>query len=302
MFEDVAFMSEGSILRGRLYSHEVDDRPTVVMAHGTSATITMAVDAYAEAIFAAGFNVLLYDHKNFGISDGEPRQEINPWIQARGYRDAVGYLRQNRPKGPIALWGDSYTAGLVLVAGALIEDISAIVAQIPVCGATPPAGPIDEGAFAVMKDIFTNGDVGGSTEQTTGPLPVVSADQLNAPSLLAPIQAFRWFVEYGGRHGSGWQNLATRVIPDTPVACSPFVSAPYLRMPVQFMVGHNDEMVHCNPDMQRAVYDRIAGPKEFVEVLGGHFGLLWNPSPLFDEASTLQIQFLTRVLPLDNAL
>ncbi|MDP5362936.1 MAG: lysophospholipase, partial [Paracoccaceae bacterium] len=223
MFEDVAFMSEGSILRGRLYSHEVDDRPTVVMAHGTSATITMAVDAYAEAIFTAGFNVLLYDHKNFGISDGEPRQEINPWIQARGYRDAVGYLRQNRPKGPIALWGDSYTAGLVLVAGAL---------------------------------------------------PVVSADQLNAPSLLAPIQAFRWFVEYGGRHGSKWQNLATRVIPDTPVACSPFVSAPYLRMPVQFMVGHNDEMVHCNPDMQRAVYDRIAGQKEFVEVLGGHYGLL----------------------------
>jgi hypothetical protein len=45
---------------------------------------------------------------------------------------------------------------------------------------------------------------------------VVSADQLNTPSLLTPIQAFRWFIEYGGRYGTGWQNRANRVLPATP--------------------------------------------------------------------------------------
>ena len=93
-------------------------------------------------------------------------------------------------------------------------------------------------------------------------------------------------------------NWATRVIPNTPVACNPYVTAPYLTMPVQIMVGRNDEMAHCNPQVQRAVFDRIAGEKEFVEIEGGHFGLLWHPDAQFDEAANRQITFLTRVLPL----
>lgn len=295
MYKNVSFNSEGTVLRGRHYCHPESPKPTVVMTHGTTATITMVIDLYAEAIFAAGFDVLLYDHKNFGQSGGEPRQEINPWIQTRGYRDAVAFLRADCPVGPIALWGDSYSAGLVLVAGALIDDISAIVAQIPVCGVALPPGLIDDSAFAIMKEIFATGDVSGGPEQTMGPLPVVSSDQLGNPSLLTPIQAFRWFIEHGGRHGSAWENLATRVIPDTPVACNPYVTAPHLTMPVQMMVGLNDEMVHCNPEIQRAVFDRIKGEKEFVEIDGGHFGLLWHPSTQFDEAVTRQIAFLTRV-------
>lgn len=295
MYNDVSFNSEGAELRGRHYRHPDGPKPTVVMTHGTTATITMAVDHYAEAIFAAGFDVLLYDHKNFGLSGGEPRQEINPWIQTRGYRDAVSFLRAKHPDIRIVLWGDSFSAGLALVAGALIDDIAAIVAQIPVCGIALPQGQIDDTALAVMKEILESGDVSGGPEQTTGPMPVVSSDQLNNPSLLAPIQAFRWFIEHGGRHGSRWENWATRVIPETQVACSPYVAAPHLTMPVQMMVGRNDEMIHCNPEVQRAVFDRIVGEKEFVEIAGGHFGLLWHSTDQFDEAVNQQIAFLTRV-------
>ena len=296
MYKNVSFYSEGAELRGRHYCHSGGAKPTVVMTHGTTATITMAIDLYADAIFAAGFDVLLYDHKNFGHSGGEPRQEINPWIQTRGYRDAVAFLRAKHPDAPIALWGDSYSAALALVAGALIDDIAAIVAQIPVCGIALPLGLTDDGALVAMKEIFENGNVTGGPEQTIGPMPVVSSNQQNTPSLLTPIQAFRWFIEHGGRHGSGWENWATRVIPDTPVACSPYVTAPNLTMPVQMMVGHNDEMVHCNPEVQRAVFERIAGEKELVEIKGGHFGLLWQGSTQFDEAVNRQIAFLTRVL------
>lgn len=47
MFEAVEFLSEGEILRGRFYPSTEDCAPCVVMAHGTTATISMVADAYA---------------------------------------------------------------------------------------------------------------------------------------------------------------------------------------------------------------------------------------------------------------
>ena len=50
----------------------------------------MVADKFAEAFHDAGFTVFLYDdHRGFGASGGEPRLEINPWLQAQGYRDAL---------------------------------------------------------------------------------------------------------------------------------------------------------------------------------------------------------------------
>lgn len=296
MFEEVEFPSDGATLRGRLYSHNKLLNPTVVMAHGTSATISMVADSYAEKIFAAGFDVLLYDNKNFGISGGEPRQQINPWIQARGYRDAVTYLRRRPDIGKIALWGDSYTAMIVLVAGALIQDIAAIVAQIPACGVQLPVVGPSNATLAEIQKILDSGDIEGGPEQTTGPMLVVSSDQINAPSLLAPIQAYRWFIEYGGRFGTKWENRASRVIPNTAVPFHAYLTAPYLDMPVQVMIGRDDEMIHCNRAVQQAVFDKIPNQKELYEIDGGHFGLLHQPGSLFDEAVAQQTGFLKRAL------
>ena len=52
----------------------------------------MVAEKYAEVFCAAGFAVLLYDHRNFGISGSEPRQEIDEWIQARGDRDTREFV------------------------------------------------------------------------------------------------------------------------------------------------------------------------------------------------------------------
>jgi uncharacterized protein len=298
MFEIVEFQSVQNRLRGRIYRHESGDAPWLVMTHGTSATITMVADAYAETIHRSGFNILLYDHANFGISSGEPRQEINPWVQARGYRDAVQYLRSEYSHIKVALWGDSYSAMIVLVAAAMIPDIEAVVAQIPACGIELPGMEPSDELFLNMQKIYKDGDVSGGPGNTLGPLPVVSLDQINAPSILVPPQAYRWFLEYGGRHGSHWENRATRVVPPTEVPFSAYLAAPFIQSPVLMMVGRNDEMVHCNRSVQTAVFDKIKAPKDFYEVDGGHFGLLWHPGELFDEAVNFQIDFLKRHVPI----
>lgn len=299
MGRSVEFRSEGATLRGKLF---VPDSPgphaAVIMAHGTSATVPMVLEQYALAFHEAGFAVLAYDHRNFGTSGGEPRQQINPWVQARGYRDALSFLvaEPEIDASRVALWGDSFSAMEALVVGALDERVAAVVAQCPVCGSERPRVEPSDALFARLKATFEEGDVSPTAETTVGPMPVVSFDQMGTPSLLKPIQAFRWFIEYGGRPGSGWQNVATRVIPPTPVPFSPYLAAPYLKADLLMIVAHDDEMVHCNPEVARATFDLVPNYKRLVEIGGGHFGLLYHPGALFDEAAKVQRDFLVERL------
>ena len=82
-----------------------------------------------------------------------------------------------------------------------------------------------------MREVLSRGDVSGSPEEAVGPLPVVSSDQAGTPSLLKPIQAFRWFIDYGGRAGTRWVNSVTRVLPATPVPFHPTLCAPFVKAP-----------------------------------------------------------------------
>jgi len=299
VFEVVEFPSEGATLRGRFYRPQhVAPWPVVVMTHGTTATITMCLDRYAEVFCRAGLAVLLYDHRNFGLSGGEPRQLINPWLQARGYRDAMSYLltRADVDTERIAAWGDSYSGMIALAVGALDPRYAAVAAQCPACGIELPKHAPDELHFQTMQAIFDGGDVTGTPETTTGPLPVVSADQIGSPSLLKPIQAYRWFIEYGGRHGTLWENRVIRVIPPTAVPFSAYLAAPFIRRPTLLMAGRDDEMVHCNPEVTKAIFGSMRCCKQWADIDGGHFGLLYYPSEIFEQASAGQCAFLIEAL------
>lgn len=137
----------------------------------------------------------------------------------------------------IALWGDSYSGGEVILVGAIDDRVSAIVAQCPSSGPAIPELEPTAAIFEAIRNVLVAGDVAGSPETTIGPLPVVSSDQMGTPSLLRPIQAFRWFIEHGGRPGSLWVNRMTRVTPATPVPYSPVLCAPFVTAPILMMVA-----------------------------------------------------------------
>jgi pimeloyl-ACP methyl ester carboxylesterase len=312
-FRTIEFPSEGATLRGRLYLPLAKSsapaqlrHALVIMGHGFTSTMPMTTDRYAEAFAAAGLAVLLYDHRNFGMSGGEPRREVNPWIQARGYRDAVHFARTSLAEvdpGRIALWGLSNSGMQVLVLGALLDSqVAAVTAVVPSCGEEPPPPDPDGRQFAMLRETFERGGVTEAPETTTGPLPVVSFDPVRYPAHLAPPTAFRWFVEHGGRPGSGWTNDATRVVPATPAPFSPGIAAPHVRVPVQVIYAPDDEMGRASPTVTRIVGAALGVPKEVVELEEGcgHFGALWYPSQWFDRVSVLQANFLLRHLANDD--
>ncbi len=297
MFRMVEFPSEGAVLRGRLYSPAgaPGPWPLVIMAHGFSATITgMVADRYAEAFQEAGLAVLLYDHRNFGLSGGEPRQEINKWVQARGYRDAIdfaGTLPEVDP-GRIALWGDSLSGAQVIAVAAIDGRVRAVVAQVPACGEHFAPPDPDGRCFDSIRETLLHADFAQMPRTVLGPLPVVSFDPVGTPCLLTPLTAFRWFIEYGGRYGTKWENRATVVNLTAPVPFHAGLCAPHLSASLLMLIAREDEMPGSNSSVARSVFESATVPRELIEIDGGHFGLLHHPGALFDQASQAQVHFL----------
>jgi hypothetical protein len=97
------------------------------------------------------------------------------------------------------------------------------------------------------------------------------------------------------------ENRATRVVPATPCPFHGGIAAPHLLAPLLMMIAPGDEMPAANPAVSRAAFASVPGPKEVVEIEGGHFGLLHHPSALFDQASSAQTDFLRRTLSAPSA-
>ncbi|MBT6977194.1 MAG: alpha/beta hydrolase, partial [Rhodospirillaceae bacterium] len=84
---DIVIEANGEKLAAWLYQpNEGDRHPLIVMSHGFSAIMAMGLDDYAASFAAAGFAVLVYDHRNYGASSGWPRHETDPWRQVEDMR------------------------------------------------------------------------------------------------------------------------------------------------------------------------------------------------------------------------
>ena len=134
--ENVRFPAEGGIeLSAWLFVPEGQSArvPAITMAHGYAGTKYHGIEPTAEAFAEAGFAVLLHDHRGFGDSGGEPRQDVNPWQQITDWRRAISYL-QDRPEvddNRVGLWGTSFAGGHAIVLGATDRRSKAVVAQVP---------------------------------------------------------------------------------------------------------------------------------------------------------------------------
>ncbi len=302
MLHDTEFPSGDATLRGRLYLPRGERRvPLVIMGHGFSATIDgMVAERYAEAFQAAGLAVLLYDHSGFGPSGGQPRLQIDRWRQVMGYRHALDFAAELASEGLIdaervALWGDSMSGACALVAAAFDRRVSALVLQVPALGAG--RAPSDPAATVVrsMGAIYAGGQLAPPIG-ADGPMPVVSSDQLRTRSALTPVTAFRWFMAHGAAFGTNWHNEVTiarrgPAEPFQPVPCSALVTCPTL-----FVIAREDEMPGADAEVARFAARRCGGLTEVLEIDGGHFGLLYDRSDVFAQASSTECSFLVRHL------
>jgi uncharacterized protein len=108
-------------------------RPCVVMAHGFAGTVDSGLMPFAERYAAAGLDVLAFDYRHFGASDGEPRQLVSVSEQLADYAAAIAFARDLPAVDPerIIAWGSSFSGGHVVAVAAADQRIAAVISQVP---------------------------------------------------------------------------------------------------------------------------------------------------------------------------
>ncbi|MFC4002485.1 alpha/beta hydrolase [Prauserella oleivorans] len=271
---DIEFDAEGVTLRGWFYSAEgaASPAPTVVMAHGYSAVKEMYLDSYAETFAASGLNALVYDNRNFGASDGEPRQEIDPWAQVRDYRHAITYagtlpeVDENR----IGVWGSSYSGGHVLVVAAIDRRVKAVVSQVPLVSGHANFRALVRADFIDgFRAQFDADRLARFEGKAPAMVPVVDKDPL-APSALPTPDSHAWFTETHRLRAPSWRNEVTLRSVEMLTEYEPVAYLPYISpTPLLMLPARNDVLTPT--ELAIAAYEQAREPKRLRILPGGHF-------------------------------
>ena len=274
MRRDIEFNAEGVILRGWLYIPENAPRemPGVVMAHGFSAVKEMYLDSYAEVFSAAGIAALVFDNRNFGASEGEPRYEIDPWQQVRDYRHAITWLcrqpRINRER--IGVWGSSYSGGHVLVVGAIDRRVKCVVSQVPlVSGSRNLARLVRADLAAPMRAQLDADREARFVGEAPSMLPVVTSD-VSGAAALPTADSWEWFTQTAQTRAPAWHNQVTL---RTVEMLGEYEPGSYIERisptPLMMVIAAGDHLAVA--DEAFAAYNRALEPKRLVILKGGHF-------------------------------
>jgi uncharacterized protein len=132
--EDSAFSSCADSCAAWLYRAAGDEAesPLVVMAHGLSGTRRDRLGPFAERFAAAGFAALVFDHRGFGDSGGEP-DLFDPVRQLEDWHAAIAFARSLPGIDParVATFGSSMGGGNALAAAAEDPGVAAAISQVP---------------------------------------------------------------------------------------------------------------------------------------------------------------------------
>jgi pimeloyl-ACP methyl ester carboxylesterase len=133
--EEVEFPSGGVTCRGDLYLPDGDGPfPAVAFALGWLQVKEMTLPEWATSCAEQGIAALAFDYRRFGLSDGEPRQHIDPRDQIEDVQNCLSYLETRTEVDPnrLGVWGLSWGAAHALIVAATDPRVQCVVSIVPV--------------------------------------------------------------------------------------------------------------------------------------------------------------------------
>lgn len=268
-------------------------RPCVVMGHGFGATRDAGLLPFAERFAAAGADVLVFDYRGFGTSEGTPRQDVDHLRHREDYHAAIRAARARSGVDPerIALWGSSYSGGHVIVVAAQDPRVAAVISQ----------GAAMDGLAALFGVRETSGNaktaaltVAGVRDAARGlarrapyVVPIVgpegSTAVISAPGAVAGYQAIVGPTFRNEMCARGILRIALN---------RPVRYAARVRCPALVVIAEQDNIAPVKS--VHAVIDLLGDRAESVSFDCGHFDIYVGE--VFAQSVARQVEFLRRVL------
>ena len=260
------------------------------------------IDAFAERFQAAGFAALIYDHRNWGSSDGEPRYETDLWTLADDYHEAITFTRSLAPEvdpSRLAIWGAGHSGGYVMLAGAVDPRVKVVVSMVPFV-----SGELDSSVYP--KGTLENAWDDRAKRATSGKVdyaPIFSDTRQQAVAeggskrMIGPPEAYDFYVDVKARSdaaGTPWANaLSTR----TFINLQKWEPRAYIHRispkPLLYVVAEHDKFIHLKVQMD--TFERAGEPKELVRIDNSEHLDTYSGKP-FEENVEKQIEFLKKWL------
>lgn len=261
----IEFLSDSLKIRGVL--HLPDDNgphPIVILGHGLGGLKEWTIPEVAEAFVNVRIAGMWFDYRNFGDSEGLPREEVSHYGRLEDWKSAIGYVSSLPEVDPdrIGLWGTSLGGRDVLAVASIDRRVKAVLAQTPLIKWLPAhaarmAGYGDD-IELFYKELSADHEsrvLGGEPRY----LPFVKATGDDIKH-----EFVRQLTEKDLRNYKGRVTLQTYQV-TTLTDVTPFVEliAP---TPLRFILADEDFLPG-----QREAYHAAKEPKSLVNIKGHHF-------------------------------
>ena len=290
-FRTANIMSEGVRLHAELFSLKTlagKQLPTIIMAHGWGGT---AANFRRDAVdlAGAGYLVIIFDYRGWGESDSrviltgqaptkreglrftaevmevrevvDPLEETTDWFNVIHWTMGEPMVDKNR----IGLRGSSYSGGHVVYVAARDPRVKVIVSQVGSLDSRPKAVSIAGGEADQIKLAYDE-----ATKRARG--------ELGYPAPRARVIG----------------NLQGGPIRDHLLLYAPVEDAGKLKNCAALFIVAEKEELFDNKDHAKLAYDRMTGPKKYVEVPGiTHYGIYTTAR---DQAIKLAIEWFDQYL------
>jgi fermentation-respiration switch protein FrsA (DUF1100 family) len=130
----IEYNVRGVTVRGWLHTPDgPGPHPVVILAHGFGGLKEWTIPAVADTLVGDGIAAIAFDYRNFGDSDGWPREEVDHCGQIDDFQGAIAYATTVPGLDParIGLWGTSLGGRNALAAAAIDSRVKCVVAQVP---------------------------------------------------------------------------------------------------------------------------------------------------------------------------
>ena len=273
MRRDIEFKTDENLtLRGWFYAANVKsrmDKPSacIIMTHGFTALKEHYLDKFANEFAKAGLSVLVYDHRNFGDSEGDMRYEVDPIAQVQDMTHAISYAQQLKEVDPnqIGLWGTSLSGGVVIAVAAKDSRVKAVVSQVPfVSGHHKYLQKYKPAVWHTIKQDY-EADRTARLKGNPPKMIAVVSETPDGEGLMKTPSAYTFFTST-----THWKNNVTLRSIENCGEFEPISSIQYDRpMPILLIVADNDTINAT--ELALKAYRKARDPKNIVMIEGDHF-------------------------------